>query len=135
MMVNELFERLRGANEDAEVAFPDGKPIRSIVYKKGIFFVSDEYQPIDRDLLSGIEDHDEAVCTVAHMLGATTEHIIYNDIVLEYYAEDDNEEFTTWYYPDGTKVDAGDPIGFAINIDGEETEIFPYNGLKEVDEQ
>jgi hypothetical protein len=89
---------------------------------------------INKDVLVDIEDYDEAVRVVSEMIEMSEEYIMDYDVVLEYYAEDDSEEFTTWYHSDGTKVAPGDPIGFAINLHGVETNIFPYKGLKEVDE-
>ncbi len=134
MLVNELWQHLGDANEDLEVVLPSGKPLVSIVFKDGAFVLSDEYQPIDKSMLEDIGDEDEAICIVADMLGVLRDHVIENEIVREYEAEDDAEEFTVWYDADGEKLEAGDPIGFSININETETEIFPYVGLEERDE-
>lgn len=74
----------------------------------------------------------EAVSKVAIEKGCTEEHIINEELVVEYVCEEDTEEYSTWYGEDGNQLKAGTPIGYSIITDGKESFIYPYSGLKEV---
>ena len=75
----------------------------------------------------------EAVSEVAANTGYTEEYIIDNELVLEYEAEEDKSEFTTWY-KDGKELAPGTPIGYSITDNESESDIIPYEGLVERDE-
>ena len=73
----------------------------------------------------------EAVSKIAREKGCTEEHIINEELVIEYSCEEDIEEFSTWYGEDGNQLKAGTPIGYSVFVNGKESCIYPYAGLKE----
>lgn len=73
----------------------------------------------------------EAAEEVAKELGLTKEEVLAEEYVLEYSAEDDKEEFTTWYDAEGNELPAGTPIGYSKYINKQESPIIPYDGLTE----
>ena len=76
----------------------------------------------------------EAVSEVAKDIGYSPEYIIDNELVLEYEAEEDKSEFTTWYF-EGKEVEAGTAIGYSICDNESESYIYPYEGMEERDEE
>ena len=79
-----------------------------------------------------ISNYEEAVTYVANKFNLSEEEVEDKEMVLQYDCEDDEEEYTSWF-KDDVKLEAGTPIGFSIDKDDEESQIFPYKGLEERD--
>ena len=75
----------------------------------------------------------EAVMKVAWETGRHAKNLVKDGIVTEYESENDKSEFTTWYF-NGEEVPPGTPIGYTVRENGVETNIFPYAGMEEKDE-
>lgn len=79
------------------------------------------------------KNYKKAVLKTAKQINLDPEFIIDNELVLEYNAEYDLDEFTAWFDKNEKRVKPGTPIGYTVNDNATESCIYPYEGLEERD--